>query len=608
MEKDSSPLDTLNVSSSSDSGLNEANTAAQLNFFSNPSGTMSKPSGSKLSYPEFKTGVPIDKTILDNLEQMRIDKQAAQGSLANTLLDTLAIFPGDPSLRSQSIASRLGQRQQEEADIGNLTNAVASGRSAQEKTANINKYLNATPGGGTATQGAAPGAGAPGALSPAMEMLSTLPPKLQPMGKLLLGTDLNMFFKLVSENSMKRPDMQKNFEYAMTLPPDQQEAYLGQILDKGTGPRSYILPSGKEQRYSPAAGLPGGLAPKAAPQQGAPIQDAEAWAKANGIPLSPNGGNRTFDQQANQFIQNPNLAAAPGTSPHEKKRGLDIPAQSRTPEVRAKLEKAGFRNTLPNEPWHFELPEAATAPATTLSTAPATVAAPPSITAPAPGKVGTSVQDIEREGKALEATSQTFHKDVFTPILAQAKEAEKVEKLADQVLANIEDNKFGPGTKLEQSFKEYAQIAGIPLTPKEMQKFVDNKGIETARKFLSAAGARQAMGAQFTAVEADNWFKAFAGIDDQKEYLKNFYQMQRAGALVDQDLAMTLLQNKGHEHDAWLAWKASGAKDRIMQENVDVFKNGKPGKVNVSPGKSAGPKASSEPIDYKDFNQKKVAK
>ena len=110
-----SGLDAINVSSSSDSGLDEANTAAQLNYFSNPSGTMSNASGSKLSYPQFKTGVPIDQTILENLERIRIQKQAGQGSLANTLLDTLAIFPGDPSLRSQSIGARLGQRQQEEA-------------------------------------------------------------------------------------------------------------------------------------------------------------------------------------------------------------------------------------------------------------------------------------------------------------------------------------------------------------------------------------------------------------------------------------------------------------------------------------------------------------
>jgi hypothetical protein len=574
-----SGLDAVPINS--ESGLDEANAAAQLNFFSNPSGAMSKPSGSKYSLPEFKTGVPIDKTILENLERMRIEKQAGQGSLANTLLDTLAIFPGDPTLRSQSIASRLGQRQQEEADIANLANAVASGRSAQQKTAMIDKFLNAVPGGGAAPQsaaGAAPGVGAPGALSPAMQMLSTLPPKLQDMGKLLLQTDMNAFFKLVSENSMKRPDMQKNFEYANTLPADQRDVYLGQVFEKGLGPRSYITPEGKEQRYSTPGQMPGGMAaPQAAPQQAAaaPIQDAAAWAKANNIPVSPNGGTRTFEGQLDQFVQNPNVAALPGTSPHERGRAIDVPTSAQTPEVLAKLKAAGFQNV--GKPWHFELPK--TAP--TLAAAPAAVKPPPTMTAPAPSGVGTTVEDIARQTKALEATSQSFQANDYKAITERANEAKNIERLSDQVLANIEGNKFGPGTKLAQSFAEYAQIAGIPFNPKETQKFVDNMGIETARKFLSAAGARQAMGAQFTAVEAGDWLKAFAGIDNTKEYLKNFYQVQRAGALVDQDVKNYLLRNKGREQDAYIEWQDSGRKDKIMQENVDSFKNGKLGKVEI---------------------------
>ena len=566
-----SPLDTLNVSSSKDSGLDEANTASQLNFFSDPSGTLSKPSGSKLSLPQFKTGVPIDQTILDNLERMRIEKQSGQGSLANTLLDTLAIFPGDPSLRSQSIGARLGQRQQEEADIGNLTNAVASGRSAQQKTEMIDKFLNAVP-------GAAPGA-APGAMSPAMEMLSTLPLKLQNMGKILLSTDKNAFFKFVSENSMKRPDLQKGFEYAQTLPADQRDIYLGQLLDKGLNPRSYITSKGEEQRYSTPGQMPGALvAPQAAPQQGAPIQDAEAFAKANGIPLSPGGGNRSFNQQVDQFVQNPNLAAAPGTSPHEDKRAIDVPTKFRTAEIKAKLVAAGFKNTLPNEPWHFELPKTATAPATNLSTAPATIAPPPSISAPAPSGVGTTVEAIKANQNAQQASLESFHgkEGVYADVTKRGLAADKREQLANQALSNIKGNSYGPGTELGQSFAKFAQIAGITLKPKELEKYIGNLNIENARKFLSSESARAAMGAQFTQPEAEAWLKAFAGIDNPKAYLKNFYQVERAGALVDKDLHEYLLKNKGREQDAYLEWKQSGAKDRIMQENVDAFKNGKP--------------------------------
>ena len=349
------------------------------------------------------------------------------------------------------------------------------------------------------------------------------------------------------------------------------DIYKGQTFKEGIAPRVQII-GGKEFKHSP--NIPGMLSNASMPTTGGGV-DAEAWAKANGIVLSRNGGNRTFEGQLDQFIQNPNLAAAPGTSPHEGKRALDIPVQYRNdPAVKAKLEAAGFRATRPNEPWHYELPKGATLPGA----------------APAIGAPGTSVQDIESKQRAFDKSYQTFMDNDYKVITERANEAKKIEQLSDQVLANIEGNNFGPGSKLKQSFMEYAQLAGIKLSDKEMQKFVDNQGIETARKFLSAAGARQAMGAQFTQQESADWFKAFAGINDQKQYLKNFYQMQRAGALVDQDLKNYLALNKGREDDAINKWKASGVKDRIMQANVDAFKNGKPGKVEVSGAKPAAQK------------------
>jgi len=404
-------------------------------------------------------------------------------------------------------------------------------------------------------------------LSPAMQMIGSLPDELQGMGKELFATNLPAFYKLVNEHALKRPDLQKNFDFANKQSPEMREAILRSQLKEGLAPGSYITADGKTQMFSPAAGMPGGLAPKA----GAPIRDAETWAKANNIVISRNGGNRTFEGQLDQYIQNPSVAALPGTSAHERGRAIDVPEASRTPEVLAKLKAAGFEN-VGKSPWHFELPKNAALPAAA---------------APRPSGVGTTVQDIALQEKALELSNRTFHESVFKPILDRAGTASDIETLSNQVLANIEGNDFGPGTELEQSFKKYAQLVGFPLSEKEMQKFVDNKGIETARKFLSAKGARQAMGAQFTAQESADWFKAFAGIDDQKQYLKNFYQMQRAGALVDKDVADYLLQNQGREYQALNEWKASGRKDRIMQENVDAFKNGKPTKVNVSGDKPA---------------------
>jgi hypothetical protein len=91
---------------------------------------------------------------------------------------------------------------------------------------------------------------------------------------------------------------------------------------------------------------------------------------------------------------------------------------------------------------------------------------------------------------------------------------------------------------------------------------------------MAYAGARQAMGAQFTQKEGESWLANFPGINDPKEYIKNMYQLQKARALVDDNLYDTLIANPGHEQEAYLKWKKSGIKNKIMQENVDAFKNG----------------------------------
>ena len=102
----------------------------------------------------------------------------------------------------------------------------------------------------------------------------------------------------------------------------------------------------------------------------APDQSAEDWAKANGIPVSPRGGTRDTQGQADQVaawykggMKGPR-PAEPGTSKHEKGNAIDVPETGRTPENRAKLEAAGFINPVKGEPWHFEreAPKAAPTP------------------------------------------------------------------------------------------------------------------------------------------------------------------------------------------------------------------------------------------------------
>jgi hypothetical protein len=103
----------------------------------------------------------------------------------------------------------------------------------------------------------------------------------------------------------------------------------------------------------------------------APDQSAEDWAKANGIPVSPHGGTRSKQEQADQVAQwyaggmKGTRPAEPGSGAHEGKNAIDVPKEGRTPENRAKLEAAGFKNTVKGEDWHFEREAPKTAPAPT---------------------------------------------------------------------------------------------------------------------------------------------------------------------------------------------------------------------------------------------------
>ena len=97
-------------------------------------------------------------------------------------------------------------------------------------------------------------------------------------------------------------------------------------------------------------------------------QSAEDWAKANGIPVSPRGGTRDTQGQADQVaawykggMKGPR-PAEPGTSKHEKGNAIDVPETGLTPENRAKLKTAGFTNPVKGEPWHFERETPKTAP------------------------------------------------------------------------------------------------------------------------------------------------------------------------------------------------------------------------------------------------------
>lgn len=439
---------------------------------------------------------------------------------------------------------------------------------------------------------AQPGAARPGLQLPNyMSVIANLPESMQASAMTAIenGDEATWNAIIQAAEKNRTPDS-RNLEQLRRMENDPYaDLFKGQTFEKGLAPRTYVDPvSGHDRRFSPQMGMPpAARAPSSAPAPSG--VDLKQVALDAGIPASAIISDYRDPAKQLSLIdrEDPNKpgsyltkegkpVALPGRSAHQiPGAAIDLkPGYELTPVQKQALKQAGAVQ-VPGSPNHYELP---------MPKINAELAVSRNVATPA---AGTSVQEVALQQKALEASIQSFMANDYKAITERANEAKNIEKLSDQVLANIEGNNFGPGTKLAQSFAEYAQIAGIKLNPKETQKFVDNMGIETARKFLSAAGARQAMGAQFTAVEAADWLKAFAGIDNKKEYIKNFYQVQRAGALVDQDVKNYLLRNKGREQEAYVEWQNSGRKDKIMQENVDSFKNGKLGKVEIPGAKPA---------------------
>jgi len=561
------------------------------------------------------TGVLMDenssKSILANMQKLLEEKPFE--NFQNDLQKMYAWTKHDKEPMFRQLEE---QRQQKEAQRYNIMQSMEALKSSQNQATALANSL------GISTTGAQPAAGgqptAGGKKPPYIEMLESLPSNLQDWGMTLLSSgQIGEFGKLVKENEFKKSELQKSLAFAETLPADQKDLVKRQLLKDAYGTQSYIK-DGKTIQFT---------APGAMPIQGT---TPSTTTTTTGVNVAANVNNPTGIKQGNTYkpYDTPQAGVADtqdlagkylsGTGPMQgisptpaNIMGRWItgnPADGAKPEFKMHLDllnselknadiKLNPDGTIPNTPQA----NAALSRAKIIGESGQQNAAKflpyvdPNFksgvkTAAAAPSAPVSQEDVQLKQKALQKSYETFMDVDYKDITERAKVAKDIEKMSDQVLANIESNNFGPGTKLGQSFMEYAQIAGVKLNPKELQKFVDNMGIETARKFMSASEARQAMGSQFTAQESSDWLRNFAGIDNHKDYIKNFYQVRRAGALVDQDLKNYLSRNKGREDEALVEWQNSGVKDKIMQENVDSFKNGKLGKVEVSGAKPSAKK------------------
>ena len=504
----------------------------------------------------------IGPEVLQNMQRLIDQKYGGVNSFLNPVVgglkDAAAILAGGTAM-----TARDAEKRAEEQQLLQMQNFMSAFKGQQA----AGKDWQQSVGYGVQPQQAGAGAQPQQAGTATFEQqILSLPKEMRPIAlDYLKNGQQNEFNSLITSYALKLPDKMKILSAANELPDTdpKKRLMLQAAVPEAAAPQSYIDPTtGKTQPYTLPQFLPPG-AGGAQPQPGAGganIPDAEAWAKSQGITISPRGGNRDFNAQVDQFVQNPTLAAAPGTSPHEQKRALDIPAQFRNdPAVKAKLEAAGFRATNPNEPWHYELPKT-TAAAETPSTAP----------------VDTSKEGVALRYGNIEKANTAFVENTYKPLAAKAMAAQDDVMYADRVLGAIKDEKFGPASSIEMGVIKAKMMAGLPVKAEEEAKYLKGLTIENAKQQGVAMGAKAAMGAQYTGKESENFAKTLAGINDPNEYIKTIYQIRKAKSLVDQAHTRFLEQHPEDMLTAEKNWNNSGVKEQIFRDTVDEFAKLKP--------------------------------
>lgn len=526
------------------------------------------------------SGATIDPTtstnILNQLQQMIEERQSPYQKFRADI-DTAIAHTG--YMPTERIKADAEMRQAREAELANLVMNKAQLESGLKQGEVISQYLN-TPQGGVGGVG---GVGGTAGMSPIAQMIASLPEAEQGYGRLLAATNPQALFKLVHETQLKRPDMQKNLEYAMTLPADQRDAYLGQLLKEGIAPRSYIGADGKEYKFSPGAGMPGGLT-KTTPTTGAPGRTTAAdWAVDNGFQVI--SGTRTQAESA-ALVHHYDEQGIPRTkegrpvdlqtSKHFTGDAFDVKPGTLTPELIAKANAAGYKQGTGIESNHF-------------SRAPATVAT----TTGAPSTTGgKSVEDIKLEQENIGKSQSAFVDSTYKPLSESVKAQENDVMYADRVLDALKTGNYGPGTSIGQMANQAFQALGIQLSPAEQDQYLRNLTIEQAKQQFVALGAKAAMGAQYTGKESENFAKTLAGINDPKEFIRTVYELKKAKALVDAAHKDFLENSPGDMIKAEREWKKSGIREQIYKDTVTSFA---PKKPEAAKSEAAAPKTAQKP-------------
>lgn len=213
------------------------------------------------------------------------------------------------------------------------------------------------------------------------------------------------------------------------------------------------------------------------------------------------------------------------------------------------------------------------------------------------GVTGSSKQGYEANVKLagdIQAQSMSsFMKNTYDKLAEKVAVQEDDVMIANDALDAIKTGNYGPGSGINQAIMRAAKALGIKESEEAAQQYLNNLTISRVKELFKASGARAAMGAQFTAQEAENFGKTLADITDPKEYIKAVYQVKVAMAEINAAKKAYLDAHPNNMPAANAAWEQSGKKRQMLIDRVDYLrereerKSGKGGAPAAATSKNA---------------------
>ena len=308
----------------------------------------------------------VDPTLLENMQKLIAEREAQKNSFMEGLKDATAWWSGGMAGPGEALRARDKQREEQEATTFGMKSQLAQYNSQQAlaKAAQADVYKALGMGTGAPGQPGGPGSANPFAanIDPTVAAQIADMAKTDPVGakaKLLAHTqEMAKIFATAKTNP-------KSYEKTIEVRRADGKLDLKSLVEILAEPNKFIptekgaataqtITGTKLSTGEPSATKTEGIASLGG-------KTAAQWAEENGIKVSSGGGDRSYEEQKAMYDawiasgKKGPVVAAPGTSKHETGNGIDVPKDQRTAENLAKLTKAGFRNTVPSEPWHFEL-------------------------------------------------------------------------------------------------------------------------------------------------------------------------------------------------------------------------------------------------------------